>query len=79
MPFANSVTLVLALRRDLRHLDKELGASTSGIFERNLTWRQNNFDDEPEGAWRGYGERGSIRRRPKQGATIIMKLVRNVK
>ena len=52
MPFANSVTLVLALRRDLRHLDKELGASTSGIFERNLTWRQNNLtmnQKEPEG------------------------------
>ena len=73
MNIANTAKKLLALLRNSSHLDKEFEFNTPEEFERKLSWRQNNCHDEPEGAWRGYGERGLIEPRPEQGTTIIIK------
>jgi 4-alpha-glucanotransferase len=69
--FATTAKLVIAPLQDLLHLDNESRFNTPGTCEGNWTWRQKSFDDILEGAMKGYGERGLIWGRSKQGATEI--------
>ena len=73
MAFATTAKLVIAPLQDLLHLDNESRFNTPGTSEGNWTWRQKSFDNKLEGALRGYGERGLIWGRSKQGATALIK------
>ena len=73
MAFATTAKLVVAPLQDLLHLDNEARFNTPGTSEGNWRWRQKSFDNRLEGALKGYGERGSIWGRTKQGATALIK------
>ena len=74
MAFATTAKLVIAPLQDLLHLDNESRFNTPGTSTGNWRWRQKSFDDELEGAMKGYGERGLIWGRSKQGATALIKI-----
>ena len=73
MAFATSAELVIAPLQDLLHLDNTARFNTPGTSKENWKWRQKTFENELEGALKGYGERGSIWGRSRKGATELIK------
>ncbi len=72
MAFATSAELVIAPLQDLLHLDNTARFNTPGTSKENWNWRQKTFENELEGALKGYGERGSIWGRSRKGATELI-------
>ena len=71
MAFATSAELVVAPLQDLLHLDDSARFNTPGTSTGNWNWRQPNFDRNVEGALQGFGERGSIWGRTREGAAML--------
>ena len=76
MAFATPAELVVAPLQDLLHLDDAARFNTPGTSEGNWSWRQPSFDGDLEGALKGYGERGSIWGRSRDGASALLSSTR---
>jgi 4-alpha-glucanotransferase len=72
MAFATSAELVVAPLQDLLHLDDSARFNTPGTSTGNWNWRQPSFDGDLEGAIQGFGERGSIWGRTRDGAVLLI-------
>ena len=76
MAFATPAELVVAPLQDLLHLDDAARFNTPGTSEGNWSWRLPSFDGDLEGALKGYGERGSIWGRSRDGASALLSSTR---
>ena len=72
MAFATTAGLVVAPLQDLLHLDDQARFNTPGTCEGNWCWRLCHFNDELSGALKGYGERGSVWGRSRDGAAGLL-------
>ena len=76
MAFATPAELVVAPLQDLLHLDDAARFNTPGTSNGNWSWRQPSFDGDLEGALKGYGERGSVWGRSRDGASALLRSTR---
>jgi len=76
MAFATPAELVVAPLQDLLHLDDAARFNTPGTSNGNWSWRQSSFDGDLEGALKGYGERGSVWGRSRNGASELLRSTR---
>ena len=72
MAFATTAELVVAPLQDLLHLDDQARFNTPGTASGNWAWRLARTDQQLEGALKGFGERGSIWGRSREGAAGML-------
>ena len=72
MAFATTAELVVAPLQDLLHLDDSARFNTPGTSEGNWSWRLPHYDDNLNGALKGYGERGAVWGRSGAGAAALV-------
>ena len=70
--FATTAELVMAPLQDLLHLDDQARFNTPGTASGNWAWRLARTDQQLEGALKGFGERGSIWGRSREGAAGML-------
>ena len=72
MAFATTAGLVVAPLQDLLHLDDQARFNTPGTCEGNWNWRLQRFDTALTDALRGYGARGAVWGRSREGASALL-------